>query len=685
VFAQEAVQGPARTTDGEQRRGHDGPTRFDFTNYYQVVPSGAVELMLWIEADRMSGLDLRKTEERRRHKINPRARHPRWRSPSLVGLLSIGRKERASFMPGSNARRFYAAIAGLGSMGALVLACSGAPEGFRRGSSVSDPQAAAVHAQTQAASAPTEGRHKQVDAIFAPWSGKTTPGCAVGISRDGVLDYARGYGMANLENDVAITPESIFHVASIAKQFTAFSIRLLAQEGKLSLDDDIRKYLPEMPDYGKKIRIADLIHHTSGLREQGQLLNLAGWRSDDLATEADMLWAVTRQRGLNYEPGTEALYNNAGYTLLAVIVKRVSGQPLRAFADARIFKPLGMTDTHFHDDHAEIVPRRASAYRPRAGGGWSINIPVFEHYGSTSLFTTVGDLLKWEENFSRARVGGPALVASMQTSGTLSNGVATGYGSGLWIGTHRGLRTLGHGGADAGYRADVIAFPDQRLAIVALCNGATIAPDELTRKAAEVYLGDRMAAEPAPGVTAPEAELSALTGIYWSRLSDEVVRVEMKDGALRSVGAPAPLVPLGGGAFRMGEQARWRFSVPAANAPRELRITDFWPTPRVFARVTAPVPAASTLAAFAGQYRIDEVDMTYTVRMTDGKLTLRWPRQKEAALEPVGGDRFVNDPLGTVTFTRTASGKVNGLTISNRRLRRLRARRLAAVEARATR
>jgi CubicO group peptidase (beta-lactamase class C family) len=577
-------------------------------------------------------------------------------------------------MLGANVGRLHAAMTGLGAMGAVVLACSGATEGARRaGSSASDARAGGV-------------RHEQVDAIFAPWSGKTTPGCAVGISRDGALDYARGYGMANLESDAPITPRSIFHVGSIAKQFTAFSIRLLAQEGKLSLEDDIRKYLPEMPDYGKTIRIADLIHHTSGLREQGQLLNLAGWRSDDLATEADMLWAVTRQRGLNYEPGTEALYNNAGYTLLAVIVKRVSGQPLRAFADARIFKPLGMTDTHFHDDHTEVVPRRTSAYRPREGGGWSISIPVFDHHGSTSLFTTVGDLLKWEENTVHARVGGPALVASMQTSGTLQGGAATGYASGLWLDTHRGLRTVGHGGIDAGYSADVIAFPDQRLAVVALCNGATIAPAELTRKVADLYLGylgyRLAAAPPPPAVKVPEAELSALAGVYWSRLSDEVVRVEVKDGALRSVGAPAPLIPLGDGAFRMGEKPIWRFSVPAAGAPRELRITDYWPTPRVFTRVTAPLPAASKLATYTGRYRIEEVDMTYTVCMTDGKLALRWPRQKQAALEPVGGDRFVNDPLGTVTFTRTASGKLDGLTISNRRLRRLRARRLAGAEPR---
>lgn len=260
-------------------------------------------------------------------------------------------------------------------------------------------------AQTQATNSLPVDRHKQVDALFAPWSGRTTPGCAVGISRDGALDYARGYGMSNLEYDIPITPDSVFHTASISKQFTAFSIGLLAQEGKLSLDDDIRKYVPEMPAYGKTITIEHLIHHTNGLREQGQLLNLSGWRGDDIYTEDDILWALIRQRSTNFEPGAEIIYGNAAYTLLGLIVRRVSGKSLRAFADERIFKPLGMADTHFRDDHTEVVPRRASAYNPRTGGGWQISVPNIDHYGSTSLLTTVGDLLKWEQNqIGRAHV-----------------------------------------------------------------------------------------------------------------------------------------------------------------------------------------------------------------------------------------------------------------------------------------
>jgi CubicO group peptidase (beta-lactamase class C family) len=537
---------------------------------------------------------------------------------------------------------------------------------------------------TASVSAPTLARaqggerHREVDAVFAPWTGAAMPGCALGISRDGTLDYARGFGMSNLEYDLPITPRSVFHVGSIAKQFTAFAIGLLAQDGRLSLDDDIRRYLPEMPDYGRTITIAHLIHHTNGLREQGQLLNLAGWRNDDLYTEADILWALTRQRSLNFEPGTEVVYGNAAYTLLAMIVRRVSGKSLRDLADERIFRPLGMADTRFRDDHTEIVPRRASAYAPRTGGGWRISVPNIDHYGSTSLNTTVGDLLKWKQNLIDGRVGGRALAQWMRTSGKLTDGTVTDYGGGLQLNDYRGLRMVSHDGADGGYRADAILFPDHRLAVVALCNGATIVPTDLTRKVAEVYLRDRMKNALPPAITLPEAELSELAGTYWSPVTDEVVRLELTDGALRQVGMPTAFVPIGDDTFRPGESMHvWRFSRPAPGVPHALSIKDFWPTTREFTRVTAPMPTALALSSFAGQYRSEEVDMTYTVLVAGGKLTIRWPRRDEVVLEAVGGDRFVGS-LGTITFTRATSGEIDGLTISNRRLRRLRADRLVA-------
>ncbi|RKH25900.1 serine hydrolase [Corallococcus sp. CA041A] len=520
------------------------------------------------------------------------------------------------------------------------------------------------------------GRHKQVDALFSQWSSKTQPGCAVGISRDGVLDYARGYGMADLEHDAAVTPRSVFSIASISKQFTAFSIGMLAQEGKLSLDDDIRKYVPELPAYGKTITLAHLMHHTNGLREQGQLLNLAGWRGDDVSTEADILWALSRQRGVNFEPGTEVLYGNAAYTLLASVVKRVSGQSLRAFTDERIFKPLGMTDTRFREEHTELFPRRAWGYTSRDGGGWRLSDSHSDHYGASNLYSTIGDLLKWEQNLLDARIGGQALVALVRTSGRLNDGTATGYGGGLRLAGYRGLDMVSHDGMDGGYRTESLLFPAQRVAIVTLCNSGTIDAGELARKVADVYLGAHMKDEVPPAVKMAETEVSALAGDYWSPLTDEVVRLEFKDGALRQVGVPKAFVPMGDGAFRPGESTHvWRFS-----GSRELSIRDFWPTTRPFIRVTAPKPTATALATFTGQYRSEEVDMTFTVRVMDGKLAIRWPRRDEVVLDAIGGDHFVGS-LGTVTFTRAASGGINGLTLSNRRLRRFRAERLERAEA----
>ncbi|QDE97543.1 serine hydrolase domain-containing protein [Myxococcus xanthus] len=532
-----------------------------------------------------------------------------------------------------------------------------------------------AHAQaTRGSRAP---RHSRVDAVFAPWSGKSTPGCAVGVSRDGVVDYARGHGMANLEYGIPLTPRSIFGIASISKQFTAFSIRLLEQEGKLSLDDDIRKYLPEMPVREKPITVAHLLHHTNGLREQGQLLNMAGWRNDDVYTEADILWALTRQRGVNFEPGAEVLYGNAAYTLLAIIVRRASGKSLRVFADERIFKPLGMTDTHFQDDRSEVVPRRASAYAAREGGGWRLKMSNSDHYGAGNLYSTVVDLLKWEQNLLDGRVGGPALVALMQTSGKLNDGTVTGYGSGLRLSEYRGLRTVSHDGMDAGYRTEATLFPDQRLAVVTLCNGSTLEATDLAWKVAEVYLGDVMKDTMPPAVALPETELPALAGAYWSPQTDEVMRLEVKDGALCQVGVPKPFVHIGQGVFRPGESTHvWRFSAPAkAGGPRELSIRDAWPTTRDFIRVSEPLPTNAELAAFVGQYRSDELDTIYTVRIADGRLAIQWSRRDEVMLDAVGGARFLGS-LGAVSFTRAASGGVDGLMISNRRLRRLRADRV---------
>jgi CubicO group peptidase (beta-lactamase class C family) len=514
---------------------------------------------------------------------------------------------------------------------------------------------------------------KEIDAVFAKWDNTRSPGCAVAVSRSGQIVFARGYGMSNLEHDVPITPDSIFHVASISKQFTAACVQLLALDGKLSWTDDVRRYVPELPDYGKTITLAHLVHHTSGLRDQWDLLHLADWRDDDLITEADVLTIAARQRTLNFAPGEEYLYCNTGFTLLGVVVKRVSGQSLRDFAATRIFAPLGMRDTHFHSDHTEVVRGRTSAYKPRPGGGWAISIPVFDTYGATSLFTTVGDLLKWEQNFVEPRVGGRAFVDAMMVSGKLNNGTATGYGLGLVTARTRGFVEIGHAGADAGYRTDVVRFPEHDLAIAVFCNLSTMQPGLLTRKVAEIILGPGVFAPlPAP-VAMSEQELKILEGAYWNELTDDVRRLAIKDGKLVSEGSAAPLVPVGGGRFRVGESsAQIALPVVAAGEVQELHVLSPALGAAKLKRVVVPTPTREELAVFIGTFFSSELEATFRVVVTDdGKLEWRSARRNPVTLRPVMRDAFTGSDLGTITFTRSRSGEIAGLTISNGRVRRL--------------
>ena len=248
----------------------------------------------------------------------------------------------------------------------------------------------------------------RVDKLFERFNKPDSPGCAVAVVRDGRIVYEHGYGMADLDHDIPITPSTVFHVASMSKQFTATAIVLLAQEGRLSLDDPVRKYVPEVPDFGVPITLRHLIHHTSGLRDQWELLEMAGWRySLDLITDDDVLELVSRQKELNFKPGEKFLYCNTGYTLLAQVVKRVSGKSLREFTEERIFKPLNMTSTHFRDDHAEIVKRQAYGYVPDKAT-FRLSVTNFDTVGATSLLTTVEDLAVWDRNFYDKRVGGEA-------------------------------------------------------------------------------------------------------------------------------------------------------------------------------------------------------------------------------------------------------------------------------------
>jgi len=368
---------------------------------------------------------------------------------------------------------------------------------------------ATTRAQTPPPSLPA-ATSAQVDKVFEKCNKPNSPGCALGVYKDGQIVYKHGYSMADLNESVPITPATVFHVASMSKQFAAASMVLLAQQGKLSLDDDVRKYIPELPDFGQRITIRHLIHHTSGLRDQWALLGLAGWRySRDLITDDDVMSVVTRQKDLNFKPGDKHVYCNTGYTLLGLIVKRVTGLSLREFTTKNIFEPLGMTHTHFRDDHAEIIPHNAIGYEQAAPGPgrgpesendrlFRISITNFDTTGATSLHTTVEDLLLWDENFYHPRVGNAAFLQQMLERGKLNNGETLDYASGLVHGKYKGLPTVDHGGADAGYRSDLTRFPDQHFSAAVLCNSAETNPSSLVRQVADILLAKDLKS-PEPG------------------------------------------------------------------------------------------------------------------------------------------------------------------------------------------
>jgi CubicO group peptidase (beta-lactamase class C family) len=332
-----------------------------------------------------------------------------------------------------------------------------------------------------------------IDAVFADWDRRDSPGCAVGLYENGRIAYARGYGMADLEHDVPIAPESVFYVGSLSKQFTAMAAALAMDQGKLALDDRIRTYLPELPEYTSAITVRHLLHHTSGLRDYNTLLSIAGRRGDEAYDNPTVLRITARQKQLNFAPGDEYLYSNTGYTLLALIVERATGTPFSEFAARNIFAPLDMTVTHYHTDDSRLVKARASAYGGRVGT-FTLDTPRNERAGAGGVFTSVRDLLRWDENFYTTRVGGRALIDRLQTRGTLNNGTVLNYAWGLELGTYRGLRIVEHGGSLGGYRAHLLRFPDQHESVAILCNLGSINPGALARRVADVSLASNFTA-----------------------------------------------------------------------------------------------------------------------------------------------------------------------------------------------
>ncbi|MGD9721265.1 MAG: serine hydrolase domain-containing protein [Pirellulales bacterium] len=518
----------------------------------------------------------------------------------------------------------------------------------------------------------------EIDKIFARWDKPDSPGVVIAVIHNGQIIYQRGYGMADLEHDVPLSPESVFYIASTSKQFTAASIAILARQGKISLDDDVRKHIAELPDYGTPITIRQLVHHTSGLRDYLSLVAIAGGTTYDFSLD-DAVRLIVRQKELSFVPGEEYSYSNSGYALLAEIVQRASGKSLRAFADEHIFRPLDMRHSVFRDDHTMIIKQRAVGHAATAQG-FRTDDPGIESVGSGNLWTTVGDLLLWDRNFYDNRLG-DGFVDQLLETGKLAGGKPLDYAFGLTIDDYRGLRRVSHGGAFAGFRTEMARFPEARFSVICLANLSSVEPTALAMQVADLYLADRLApqgaaAEKLAEVTLPDDALALLAGNYRDPRDGTLWTFEPVGGTLKlarffpwgvKLRALDALKFRGSGPF---EALQFEFAASSEGGPRQLRLSLGDSQPRVLAAVALAAPNADELAQYAGSYYSDEVEATYNIVLENGTLRLAGPRAARQNLQPSVRDEFVA-PEGALVFERDANNAIAGFRLNTPRVRRL--------------
>ncbi len=517
-----------------------------------------------------------------------------------------------------------------------------------------------------------------IDSIFGAFDNTRSPGCALGVSQDGSPVLLRAYGMADLEHGVPNTPETIFEPGSVSKQFTAAATVLLALDGKISLDDDVRKYIPELPDYGEPVTVRHLLHHTSGFRDWGSVAGIEGWpRTRRAHTHTHVLDIASRQEALNYPPGEYYSYTNTGYNLQVILVERVSGMSFSEFSKRRIFEPLGMTKTEWRDDFTRVVKDRSVAYRAAGDGGWAMLMPFENVYGNGGLLTTVEDLLRFTHNLETGEMGGPRFVEEMHRQGVLNSGKVIHYAAGLQVGEYRGIREVQHSGATAGYRGYLSRYPDHGFAAAVMCNTATANAGRLLRQVVDLYLADVLA-DPAPpavpgAVELPRARLEALAGAYRDTRTGVMVQVVALDEGLRLGGTE--LVPLSDTRFESGTGTALRFeSLPFAHG-RPAAALDSPGADNVRLEPVGPFePTPSDLAQYEGTYRSHEAEATYVVVVEEGELFLKDRWGEGPALRPLYPDAF-GAGGNTLVFHRDASGRVREMSLSQSRVWDLRFQR----------
>ncbi len=519
----------------------------------------------------------------------------------------------------------------------------------------------------------------KIDSLFHECSKHGSPGYALGIVNNGKIVYKCGYGMANLEHEIPISSRSVFDIGSTSKQFVAFCIAILEKKGKLSLDEPVQKYMPEIRSYRYPVTIRHLIHHVSGIRDYLTLMDLAGMRYENEYPQDEIVGLISKQRDLNFRPGSEFLYCNSGYLLLGEIIKRVAGKSLRKFAEENIFSPLGMKNTHFHDAFAEIVKNRAAGYSV-GPDGVKADVSLFDVVGDGGVNTTVEDLFLWDQNFYHNKLagGGQKLIEKVTATGRLNDGTELNYAHGLFLGTYRGFKTVTHGGAWIGYRTEIVRFPQKNFSVICLSNFSQANPARIAWQIADICLSSEIPGippQPALKRASPASvgKLKKLAGIYLNAESGDFAEIVIQGGNLflKSGGGRYLLEPAGpshytmtGGAFEIkfaggGNKNAGTALIKARTGKEE-----------AYEKVPFLAISQKTIRACAGQYYSEELDIKYGIAAEKGELYLIRKNAKKETLRQLQGDLFSTDHL-SLRFFGERAGRRAGLKLGAGRVKDL--------------
>ncbi len=525
----------------------------------------------------------------------------------------------------------------------------------------------------------------EIDQIFKEWDSTESPGGVVGIVDKGELVFARAYGMASLEYDVVNTTQTTFNIASVSKQITAYSMVLLEQQGKLSIDDDVRKYLPEVPDFGQTITIRHLLTHTSGLRNFQNMLAMAGWRSGEAMTNEDLLRYIAQQKELNFPVGEEYLYCNTGFNLATAIVERLTGQTFQEWTKVNIFDPLGMKNTDYREDMEVVHKNTATSYDGSLENGFRQPLKYWTYMGNGNVYTTIADMAKWVHNFQTGKVGGKAGIQRLQEEGVLNNGEKTGYGLGIGVGAYRGLKRLSHGGSVGGYRSNLIYFPEQEVGVIVLANFSSADPGAKSMAVADLYL-EKAFTEPRPErrnnrlehlIKAVEISNQAFDRSAGHYLVDGIHIELLRKGDQFFVDSKGfmPMLELKAASETSFFNKDQQISIFAEKNDKDEveRLTILHgPERRRAVRIDPEILEASALEKYTGTYYSPELDTRYIVVLDNGKLTAKHQRHEDFNITPLKKDKLMADAYFFNDIDVEWEGDaVRGIRVSNGRVRNL--------------